>query len=411
MSALATERLSQEVYHAPVAPTRSRGFWGGIRSLIVLVFKAVVGTALCFHYLGSVLVVGWTCRLMRRRILHGWWRWSPPRDSISFPAFAARQGRGAISGPLPNWIVSERFGDMLRRPGPTGEPPGAWRKLCRVPRALLDALVWNLRAGLGMLAGTYVLTLPACLIWMTAWFNGWQNSFTKGNEFALVGLFTGVLGVLVFIAAMLYVPMAWAHVAATADARAFFQFSFVSRLIRHRLGASVRFAAIFSLVMLPVSVFRVAPSFFASANPALESLDAAGVRQFMAAYEFACGSYVFLAFVAVHLLAARMYRSAVLALLRRDPATAGDLHPSLYRALGELDLIPAGPPPRRHPLVAVLLGTGRWGTRPLLWLAALVLWFTVVAQIFIAAFLNFIPLLSWLNQPLLHLPSMYFLPS
>ena len=46
---------------------------------------------------------------------------------------------------------------------------------------------------------------------------------------------------------------------------------------------------------------------------------------------------------------------AVPKLLKKDPSLVEHLHPALHRSLGALDLLPAGPLPRRHPLVAIVL--------------------------------------------------------
>jgi Protein of unknown function (DUF4013) len=397
-----------EISATPARPSLAIRLLTGFGTLVGHAIRALIGWLLCFHYITSVLVVGWTFRLMRRRILYGWWKSSPARAELPFADFAATQGRGSVPGAAPNWIVSEWFRASLCRPGPSGAPPSLRRKLARLPRALLGALGWNLRMGLGAIACTYVLTLPGCFLWLAAWYDGWNNSFTKGYEQAPVGPVTGMVGNLLFILAMLYVPMAWAHLAATADSRAFFQFGFVWRLIRHRLGSVTLFILVFSLLTLPVSALRILPIGFTNDFPALEHASKALVRQILVAYNLACSVYVFVAFVAVHLLAARLYRSAVVKLLERDPAQVETLHPSLYRALSQLDLIPAGPPTRRHPLVAIVLGTGRRGRNALLWFAAFGLWFTVVVQVYVAQFLNFHPVLGWLNQPLIHLPSLFF---
>jgi hypothetical protein len=51
--------------------------------------------------------------------------------------------------------------------------------------------------------------------------------------------------VALFVAAMVYVPMAQVHQAVTGDFRAFFEFRFVGRFIRARLRGYVFFAALF----------------------------------------------------------------------------------------------------------------------------------------------------------------------
>ena len=72
----------------------------------------------------------------------------------------------------------------------------------------MASFVLNVKLGVGAIFNTWVLTLPACGLWLFAWYDGWNNSFTKGYEQAGVGPGTELLGVGLFIAAMLYVPMA-----------------------------------------------------------------------------------------------------------------------------------------------------------------------------------------------------------
>lgn len=408
MSATTFEVARETVVTELPRRTRRTSFARRVARAIGLTFKAVLGALLCFHWLTSVLVVGWTVRLMRRRILHGWWKRSPVREYIAFDEFASRQGQGSFGGAAPNWILAERFGAVLLRPRADGREPGLMRRIMRLPRATCAGLGWNVRAGLAALFCTYALTLPGCALWLGSWYDGWQNSFHKGYEYAFVGPFTGLLGSALFMLAMLYVPMAWAHLAASADYRAFFQLGFVWRLVRQSLGANLRYAIAFALILLPVSVLRAAPVAFTSIAPAFEDADPATVHQAMNLYFLAAGTYAFLAFVAVHLLAARMYRFSVLKLLRRNPALVCELPQAVYRALGELELIPSDRPAKRHPVVAALAYTGRWTTRPILWAGCLAVWFAVVAQLFISTFLHFIPFWSWMNQPLVHLPSLYF---
>jgi hypothetical protein len=308
-------------------------------------------------------------------------------------------------------VLAERAAERLQRPGPRGEPPSRFRKLVRIPGALLCGLVVNFKTGVLATACTYAVTGPACLIWAWSWEYGWNNSFHKGYEQSAVGPLLGLIGVAWFIAAMTYLPTAWAHMAATNDPRACFDFRLIRALVRQRPGFMACYAALFSLAVVPVSIMRAAPTFFANINPAWESATAEQISQFANRYILACGIYTFLAFVAVHLLAARFYRSSVRRLLRREPEWVDRLHPALARTLQTLDLLPDAPLPRRPLLVAAVLGTGRRIQGILLRLAIYGLWFTVVAQIYIVQFFHYQWFQGWMNQPLVHLPSLFFLPS
>lgn len=412
MSVASPETSVVDVVERPARLGRARSRLRRFGRALAAVSRFAFGVVLCFHPLTAIIAVGWVFRLMRRNLWRGWWvaAGNDRSDFAEFEPPVPIPGGGFPVGVVPRWLAVERAREHIRRPLSDGREPSRFRRLARVPGAWLGGLWANVREGIRAVACTYVLTLPGCFLWLAAWYDGWNNSFTKGYEQAAVGPLTGVLGSVLFIAAMVYVPMAWAHLAATGRAWAFFQFSLVWSLIRRRLGSVVLFAAAFSLLTLPVSVLRAAPAFFTNIDPTLESATPERIRQVANTYILLGGAYMLLAFLIVHLLAGRMYRVALLGLLRAEPRRADELPPDLRAGLAQLGLIPEGPPGRRHPLVAVVVGTGRTTVRVALWAGLLVLWFTVVAQIFVGEFLNHHPVAGWLNQPLIHLPSIHFTP-
>src|SRR5262249_19861452 len=155
------------------------------------------------------------------------------------------------------------------------------------------------------------------------------NSFNKGYEQAFVGLGFGVFGILLFIAAMFYVPMAQAHQAATGQARAFFDFRFVWRLIQARLTAYIGQATVMLLVALPLEVLKTFPAFEAFPGND-EALTDAEALEYFQGYIFWCSLLVlFPALLLVRWLAVVIYRSAVLKVLRDGLVTREDLNPVL----------------------------------------------------------------------------------
>jgi hypothetical protein len=404
--------LLDRVEYVPVAEEQRRraSIRKRIASISSVAARLAIGILLCASPWTAVVVVGWTFRAMRRRIVRGWWDRSPIREEGDFDSFAASIGAGMPGRALPRWIVAERFADRIDRPGPDGEAPGRLRRLLRLPVALVDSLLRNVGVGLRALACTYALTLPACGLWLGAWYDGWNNSFNKGYENAFVGAQTGVFAHLLFIMAMLYVPMAWAHLAASGRAWSFFQFGLIGRLIWRSGGSMALFAAAFALATLPVFALRAAPFSFTLADPgAWADASPDEIRAFAERYELAAGIYLLFAFVGLHLFIGRIYRGALLRALQHDPRLADRLPDPTRSILAGLDLIPAEPL-RRGPIVQAT----RWSARTSLNLAAglgaAVLWFVVVAQIFVGQFLNYIPWAGWLNLPLIHLPSIQTTP-
>lgn len=405
--------LLDRVEYVPVAeaaPGRSTPLKHVFASLPVLL-KLATGILLCASPWTAVLVVGWTFRAMRRRIVRGWWDHSPIRDGRDFDTWASSMEMNLPARALPRWFLSERFLDRLDRPRRDGRPPGRFCRAFRLPAALIASTALNLGNGIRAAACTYALTLPACGLWLGSWYAGWNTSFTKGYENAFVGAQTGIFAHVLFIVAMLYVPMAWAHLAAAGRAWSFFQFGLIGRLIWRSGGSMALYAAAFALATLPVAALRAAPFTFTLADPdAWADATPAEVLRFAERYELAAGIYLFLAFVGLHLLVGRIYRGALLRALDRDPRLAERLPDPTRRILGDLQLIPAEPL-RRGPIVQAT----RWSARTSLNLAAglgsALLWFVVVAEIYVGQFLNHIPWAGWLNQPLIHLPCLQTTPS
>ena len=75
----------------------------GLEGLMVLV--AVV---LCQAFLGSILVVGWTYRLMQRTALKTWWKKSQlRRDGGAFGEFLTESQSFGQLRHWPNWILGQ----------------------------------------------------------------------------------------------------------------------------------------------------------------------------------------------------------------------------------------------------------------------------------------------------------------
>lgn len=175
--------------------------WRGTSWLLGWSWRVVAGTFLCFNayllsYLTSIVVVGWLTRWVRGRVLYGWWKQSPLRQRVSFEEFAAAQG-GDVAR-RPRWLLPEK----------------AWTT---------PALWLNFRTGFLLLLCIYLVLGWGCVLLEFGWEYRWNNSFAKGYEQALIGPLVSVTGLLLFIAALFYVPMAQVHVAASGDCRAFFR--------------------------------------------------------------------------------------------------------------------------------------------------------------------------------------------
>jgi hypothetical protein len=387
-------------------PLQSRsGTFAVIWKIAIFFWKYLVAAVLCQAFLGSVVVIGWTYRLMQRTALKTWWKKSQlRRDGGTFGEFLAESQSFGQLRHWPNWILGQRSSTSL-------QPKPGWGSV------LFGSLWLNGKLGVQAVFNTCVLTMPACVLWLFAWFAGWNNSFNKGYEQAAVGPLTGSLGVMLFIAAMFYVPMAQARQAATGSYLAFYEFRFIWRLVRNRWLGCLKLAMLYSLFSVPLIILKTAPAFFPQINPALEHATDAEILHILNWYYLASAAFVFASFLLLKLSATRTYAAALLSNVKRGRVQPSDLHPTERTALGELGLLLVPERAQRHFIVRTVTGSGRFVKGVTIGLATAFVWFTFVSQIFVAEFFNYHPIDrngnfmgGWLNQPLVQLPWFNYTP-
>jgi hypothetical protein len=186
---------------------------GRLSRLGHLVLNAVLGTLLCTGPVTAVIALGW----LTRRSGH-----------LSRTRFGAAEE-------APGWLLGPREAG--------GRPTG------RVAR-ILGGLGANIRSGLVALTALLAWTLPFSLLWLGAWWAGWENSFNKGYEQAFVGpsvfLFGAVLAALILPA----LPLMLSHVAAEDRLSAAFDLRRLRSVIAQagwRVPALSLIAALFAL--------------------------------------------------------------------------------------------------------------------------------------------------------------------
>jgi hypothetical protein len=385
--------------------TRLGKLWTGC----VFLWKWLLGAVFCLNPLSSILVVGWTYRLVRRSVLKQWSKRSEVhRWRESFPAFTEAHDNTRQYTNWPNWIVEQNALQASRQG--SREPSSVWDEITRAMLLPVRSLWLNLKIGVQGIFNTWVLTMPGCLLWLFAWHAGWNNSFHKGYEQYWVGPLCGWVGVLLFMAAMLYVPMAQVRQAATGNWRAFYQFGLVRELIRRRWLGCLMLAALYSLISLPVTILKSAPAFFPQVSPELADMTGPEASRFLLKYFFWASIAAFPAYLLLRLAAARLYASGLLSLIQDGTIADGVLERDERSDLERLDLVRYRPRPQRHVLIRAAGWTGGRIARSAAFAAILVIWFTFVAQIFIGEFLLYHPVVGWLNQPLVQLPWFHFGP-
>lgn len=250
-----------------------------------LALNGLIGTLLCTGPVTAVIALGWLTRRSGHR----------SRDSFG----AAEEA--------PGWLFGPREAN--------GRPTG------RIVRAL-GGLAANIRAGIMALTALLAWTLPFSLLWLGAWWAGWENSFNKGYEQAFVGpsvfLFGAALAALILPA----LPLMLAHLAAEDRLSAAFD---LRRLRSLTAQAGWRIPAL-SLVTLALALpFAAARGLISTATdwaPWIEDLTPEALAELQGRITLALAALAFLTVWILRSLATRIY-------LRAAPRAAG-LRPGLW---------------------------------------------------------------------------------
>jgi hypothetical protein len=383
-------------------------FFGGLFGWL---WRIAVGAVLCFNapvlsFFTSIAVVGWLYRWMQGLVLRGWWKQSKFRHDGSFHDFCESLGKNAPTT-QPRWFVQERLRHALSRPAPDGSAPGLLRRFPRMLRVPWHSFWVNFKLGVQALFCTYLATGWGCLIMLMSWEFGWLNSFHKGYEQAFTGILTGLFGSLLFILAMFYVPMAQVHQAATGEARAFFHFRFVCRLIQSRPTAYLGLAALTGLASLILEIMRlftVSEDFLGN----VAATDAEGL-QILTYYFLGCALGLFVLLLFLRWLATAIYRSAVLKALRQGRLTRDELHPLLARWLNRLEMMPV-PLATVPGLGQAVRVTTRWSYRRFVYALLFLVWLIYVVRFCTGYFFAADGLMGFLNHPLVQFPCFDYVP-
>jgi hypothetical protein len=255
----------------------------------------------------------------------------------------------------------------------------------------------------------YLLTGWGCLLMVFGWEFGWRISYEKVYELSHVGPVVSLLGIALFTASMIYVPMAMVHHAVTGDGRAFFDFRFVLRLIHARLTAYSGLAALFLLCSVPLTVLQVvplAPDFYGHQA----ELSDAEVYEAFRTYLFCCCLFLFPVLLLLRFVAARIYASALLQALRRGTITRAELHPTLTTWLERLQIMPTPQAAPTGILPAVGSLTRRiYAAAP--YVVMVLCWLAMILLMYPKEFLVYHPIMGFLNHVLVQFPTLDLIPS
>jgi hypothetical protein len=257
------------------------------------------------------------------------------------------------------------------------------------------ASLWlHLRTGVAASLSLAVLTLPSAVTIALSWYTGWNNSFYKGYEYALVGPLLGVLGIGLGMLLMTYLPYAQARHATTGEWRLLFSWRQNLQLISMHPFANLALPIIYFATGLLVAGARGLLT-FAPQWRALQGAVEADPGQFLTNWYFYWSvPFILLLFVAKR-VGARLYASAIIKGLQNRRIAHGELHDAeRYYIRGALAIADTTKP------------SGGFATLiRALW--PVLLWLPLFAALYIQQFIHFIGAWGWLNHPIVWLPVLF----
>lgn len=340
--------------------------------------------------------------LMRRAAVQTWWKRSDARKGAErFGDWAEADPWARDLAKWPTWL-------MLRSDEGPMQMPRIFQRL-RLTR-LLGGFWRNLRHGILGIFNIAVLTVLPAVLWEVGWQFGWDNSFNKGYEQYYVGIALSWLGILLFLMAMLYLPMAHARQSISGEWRRFYDFKVVLAIILARPGAVAMLAALYSLVSLPLAVLKALPYAFPAMNSEIETMSAVDLLALINRYYFWVSVAGFILYAFLKTVSAKVYARNLVHATQSARLPWDTLADFEKEALGNLGFVVVAATPTRHPAWQLM-----WYTARPIWVGAIIvatllLWFSFVAQIYVSEFIKHHPRHGFLNQPLVQLPWFRYVP-
>lgn len=399
---------------------RSAPAWRGkVRRLLVFLAKWTGLVILSLGSITSFLVNGWLVSVTRKGICDQW-RSSARRLRArgNVPEVGTDTEAGCQALPSSSAAVSAEGGGGSVNTAGDQPGPKEVRTEGKHRRRTVIGRSWqwtgeNFIRGLRNWFGVWVWTLPGLGLMATAWYAGWQVSFTKMYEYSAVGTLTGIAGMLCLTVTLPMVMMAMARYSVSGDWKVFFQARRNWRWVRRAGLRNISTAALFLIASLPVGVNYFAFYFWP---------DVIGVKSDWSPGQlmFAVNRFYFLSsllllmpvwVVTRYLLGRHLYAPVVTRWIRRKQVSADELTEGEWQTLRENGWMVLPPPDdelpsRPHALMRILktiIPVGSVAATGLLWLAFSFL-------IFMAQFARYSGLEGWFNHPIIHNPHYHYAP-
>lgn len=220
---------------------------------------------------------------------------------------------GPVTAILALGWLTRRQGHLARtRFGAAEEAPG-WllgpREKGRIARAL-GGLAATIRTGLLALTALLAWTLPFTLLWLGAWWAGWENSFNKGYEQAFVGPATFLTGGLLAALILPALPFMLAHLAAEDRLAAAFELRRLRSLLAQAGWRVPGLMALTTLAALPFAAARGLITTSGDWAPWVQDLTPDEAAALNGQIALALAALAFLSAWTLRTLAARSYASS-----------------------------------------------------------------------------------------------------
>jgi len=380
-------------------------FW----KLFAIVWKTILGALFCQGPIMAVVVIGWVYRLMQRSALKQWWQLTDSTDQYGpFNTGVLKHRTWNVHATYPNWFVEQRFWVTVPEGVKSGE--SYRKKTSFIARSLLVGMGRNIKTGIQGIFNIWVLTIIPAMLWNFGWYSGWIVSFDKVYENFSVGITLSLLGIFIFCATMIFLPMAQARQAVTGEWKSFYDFKLIRTLVRQNGFSCMLLALGYTFVSLPVTLFKFLPFTMDQINPAVLTMTDAEFLSYMESYYFWTGMVGFLGYVFLHRWAARVYARSVVACIQNGTVELSELAAFERNAIRTMKLDTVNEKTSQALLIrwAGLLTRRAW--RVGLTVAVFVIWFSFVSQIYVSEFLNYHPVQGWMNQSLVQLPWFEYIP-
>jgi len=262
------------------ALTRTSYRQGLLSRLGRVLLDAAIGTVLCTGPITAVIALGWLTR---------------------------RSG----------YLARDRFGRAEDAPGWLFGPreKGAFVRI-------LGGLGANIRAGMMALTALLAWTLPFTLLWLGAWWAGWENSFNKGYEQAFVGPSVFLFGALLAALILPTLPLMLSHLAAEDRLSAAFDLRRLRTLVVQAGWRVPVLTLLVNVFALPFAAVRGLITTASDWAPWINDLSPADLAALKGQIALALGGIAFVTVWITRTLATRIYARAA-------PLAAG-LRPGLW---------------------------------------------------------------------------------